>query len=173
MKIDWLIVDVDGVLTDGSIIYTSSGEEIKTFNAQDGLGLALARMAGIKLAVITGRTSPMVERRAQELKFTHICMGSLNKSDALAQLVQSENIDYQSIAYIGDDLNDLGVMLQVGLPMTPANGVAEVQAVAKYVATRNGGQGAVRECIEYILKQAGTWDALVDAYRRESYGKGQ
>lgn len=173
MNIRCLVLDVDGVLTDGSIIYTSAGEEIKEFHAQDGLGLALARLSGMKLAVITGRTSTMVERRTQELQFDFVRMGSLNKSESLRELTLELGLSYEEIAYMGDDLNDLGLMEQVGLRLTPKNGVNEVKEIAHYITEREGGRGAVREAIEFILKRQGKWEGLVDAYRKEAYHKGQ
>lgn len=173
MKVRCLVLDVDGVLTDGSIIYTSSGEEIKAFHAQDGLGLALARLSGIYLAVITGRTSPMVERRTKELKFDFLRMGSLNKSESLRELMKELQITAEEIAYMGDDLNDLGLMSQVGLKLAPANAVREVKDIADFITTREGGRGAVREAIEYILKEQGQWENMVERYRSEAYHKGQ
>lgn len=166
MSIRCLILDVDGTLTKGDIIYTSSGEELKVFNAQDGLGLALARKAGLILAVITGRTSPMVKRRMGELKFDYIAMGIHNKVEALQELMAKYQLQTEEIAYMGDDLNDLGIMKSVGLGIAPANGVELVKDTAHYVTTKCGGEGAVREALEYILGQDGRWDAAVEDYVR-------
>ena len=169
MAIRCLALDVDGVLTKGEIIYTSSGEEVKAFHAKDGLGLALAKRMGLQTAIITGRTSFMVERRAKELNISHIQMGSHNKSAALQELLHTLQLE----AYMGDDLNDLGIMSKVGLAMTPQDGVSEVQAVAHYICQAKGGEGAVREAVEYILKQEGLWEDAVRTYREESYQVGQ
>lgn len=173
MAIRCLILDVDGVLTKGEITYTSSGEEIKAFHAKDGLGLALAQRMGLQTAIITGRTSPIVERRSKELKISHIQMGSHNKSAGLQELLKTLELEAHEVAYMGDDLNDLGIMSKLGLAMTPQDGVPEVKQVAHYICQANGGQGAVREAVEYILKQAGLWEDAVRLYREESYQVGQ
>lgn len=172
-EIKCLVLDVDGVLTDGSIIYTSSGEEIKAFYAQDGLALALAKRCGMKLAIITGRTSPMVERRVKELKFDFLRMGSGNKSQALRELSEETGIPFEHMAYMGDDLNDLGPLSKVGLALAPANGVGEVKEVAHYVTKARGGSGAVREALEMILKAQGQWEQAVLSYKEEAYEIGQ
>ena len=173
MAIRCLALDVDGVLTKGEIIYTSSGEEVKAFHAKDGLGLALAKRMGLQTAIITGRTSFMVERRAKELNISHIQMGRHNKSAALQELLHTLQLEAHEVAYMGDDLNDLGIMSKVGLAMTPQDGVSEVQAVAHYICQAKGGEGAVREAVEYILKQEGLWEDAVRTYREESYQVGQ
>lgn len=166
MKVRCLILDVDGVMTEGGIIYTATGDEIKVFNAQDGLGLALARRGGLKLAVITGRYSKMVERRTEELKFDFVRM-------AIKELAEGLGISTAEMAYMGDDLNDLGALTTVGYPMAPANGVAEVKAIAKFTASKAGGHGAIREAIEHIFKESGRWDELVEDYKNEIYSQGQ
>ena len=173
MAIRCLALDVDGVLTKGEITYTSSGEEIKTFHAKDGLGLALAHKMGLYTALITGRTSPMVELRAKELHISHVQMGSHNKSVGLEELLKVLKLEAHEVAYIGDDLNDLGIMSKVGLAITPQDGVPEVKQIAHYICQANGGQGAVREAIEYILKQEGLWEEALRVYREESYQMGQ
>lgn len=173
MAIRCLALDVDGVLTKGEIVYTSSGEEIKAFHAKDGLGLALAHRMGLQTAIITGRTSPMVERRAKELKISHIQMGSHNKSAGLQELLHTLDLEAHEVAYMGDDLNDLGIMSKVGLAMTPQDGVPEIKKVAHYICQAKGGEGAVREAVEYILKREGLWEDAVRSYREESYQVGQ
>ena len=173
MAIRCLVLDVDGVLTKGEIVYTSSGEEIKAFHAKDGLGLALAHRMGLQTAIITGRTSPMVERRAKELRISHIQMGSHNKSAGLQDLLHTLDLEAHEIAYMGDDLNDLGIMSKVGLAMTPLDGAPEIKEVAHHICQAKGGEGAVREAVEYILKQEGLWEDAVRSYREESYKAGQ
>lgn len=173
MKVRCLILDVDGVMTEGGIIYTATGDEIKVFNAQDGLGLALARRGGLKLAVITGRYSKMVERRTEELKFDFVRMDCHNKTAAIKELAEGLGISTAEMAYMGDDLNDLGALTTVGYPMAPANGVAEVKAIAKFTASKAGGHGAIREAIEHIFKESGRWDELVEDYKNEIYSQGQ
>ena len=173
MNIQWIVLDVDGVLSDGSLVYTSTGEELKSFSVKDGLGLTAARKSGIKLAIITARVSPMVERRAKELHFDALLMGHANKTEALRALCAEYQIDLKTIAYMGDDLNDLGALQLVGLPMAPNNAVPEVKQLAKFISTVNGGQGAVREAVEYILKNQGLWETVVADYAREIHAHGQ
>ncbi len=173
MGIRCLVLDVDGVLTKGEITYTSSGEELKTFHAKDGMGLAIAHAMGLQTAIITGRTSPIVERRAKELKISHVQMGSHNKSVGLQVVLDTLQVEPQEVAYMGDDLNDLGVMSRVGLAMTPQDGVPEIKDIAHYICQANGGEGAVREAVEYILKREGLWEEAVRKYREESYQAGQ
>ena len=173
MGIRCLALDVDGVLTTGEIVYTSSGEEIKAFHAKDGLGLALAHRMGLQTAIITGRISPMVERRAKELRISHVQMGSHNKSAGLQELLHTLELEAHEVAYMGDDLNDLGIMSKVGLAMTPLDGAPEIKEVAHYICQAKGGEGAVREAVEYILKQEGLWEDVVRSYREESYQAGQ
>ena len=173
MGIRCLVLDVDGVLTKGEITYTSSGEELKTFHAKDGMGLAIAHAMGLQTAIITGRTSPIVERRAKELKISHVQMGSHNKSAGLQVVLDTLQVEPQEVAYMGDDLNDLGVMSRVGLTMTPQDGVPEIKDIAHYICQANGGEGAVREAVEYILKREGLWEEALRKYREESYQAGQ
>ena len=173
MGIRCLVLDVDGVLTKGEITYTSSGEELKTFHAKDGMGLAIAHAMGLQTAIITGRTSSIVERRAKELKISHVQMGSHNKSAGLQVVLDTLQVESQEVAYMGDDLNDLGVMSRVGLAMTPQDGVPEIKDIAHYICQANGGEGAVREAVEYILKREGLWEEAVRKYREESYQTGQ
>lgn len=173
MAIKCLVLDVDGVMTEGHIIYSSSGEEIKAFHAQDGLGLTLARRAGLKIAVITGRVSPMVAKRTEELKFDFVRMGSKNKSKDLNDLMEEFQLAPQEIAYMGDDLNDFGVFHKVGFPISPANGVPEIKAKAAFITQARGGHGAVREAIEKILKDQNQWAPLVESYKNELYEQGQ
>ena len=132
-----------------------------------------SRKLGIKLAIITARISPMVERRAKELHFDALLMGHANKTEALRTLCTEHQIDLKTIAYMGDDLNDLGALQIVGLPMAPNNAVPEVKQLAKFIATVNGGQGAVREAVEYILKNQGLWETVVADYAREAHAHGQ
>ena len=173
MKVRCLILDVDGVMTEGGIIYTATGDEIKVFNAQDGLGLALARRGGLKLAVITGRYSKMVERRTEELKFDFVRMACHNKTAAIKELAEGLGISTAEMAYMGDDLNDLGALSLVGLPMAPHNAVPEVKNLAQFVSEHDGGSGAVRDAVEYILKTQNIWDSIVKDYAVEAHNHGQ
>ena len=115
----------------------------------------------------------MVERRAKELHFDELLMGHANKTEALRALCKKHQTDLDSVAYMGDDLNDLGALQLVGLPMAPNNAVLEVKSIAKFISTVNGGHGAVREAVEYILKNQGLWDSVVADYAREAHAHGQ
>jgi 3-deoxy-D-manno-octulosonate 8-phosphate phosphatase (KDO 8-P phosphatase) len=159
-----LVLDVDGVLTDGGIHYTSSGEELKSFSILDGLGIKLLARAGIHSAIITGRRSQMVERRVAELGLTHCIQGREDKLQALQELLAAEGIALEEAAYIGDDLPDLPAILAVGLGMTVANASTEVAARARWQTRARGGEGAVREACEMLLRLRGQWDALLAPY---------
>ena len=154
-------MDVDGVLTDGKIIYSSSGEEIKEFNVQDGLGITLARMAGLKAGIITGRISPMVKKRATELKFDVISQGSFDKLPEYEKIKNDLKLKDEEIAYIGDDILDISILKRVGFAVTVANGRDEVKAICDYVTIALGGNGAVREVIDKILQRQNKMDKLL------------
>lgn len=163
-KIKLLVLDVDGVLTSGQIIFGHDGELMKKFHAQDGLGITLAHKAGLHIAIITGRESQMVKLRGAELNIKDVYQGSLNKTEALGELLANYDLTLDQVAYMGDDLNDLPVLIRVGLPCAPANAVPEVKQQAQLVTKQAGGNGAVREVIEYILKAQGKWDGIIKAY---------
>jgi len=163
-KIKLLALDVDGVLTSGQIIFGRDGELMKKFHAQDGLGIALAQKANLTIAIITGRESQMVTLRSEELSITDVYQGTLSKTQALAELMVKYDLTEEQIAYVGDDLNDLPVLIRVGLPCATANAVPEVKQHAQLVTKQVGGNGAVREVIEYILKAQGKWDSIVNVY---------
>jgi len=147
-----LATDVDGVLADGGIIYDGSGEELKRFNVKDGYICKYLRQAGIKLAVITGRSSKAVQRRAEELKFDYILQGVAAKLEALKEIAARENLAPSQIAYIGDDLNDLEAIRYAGLSATPADAFDYIANEVDYICTRKGGEGAFREFADLILK---------------------
>lgn len=153
-----LLMDCDGVLTEGFIHLLPDGTELKSFNSQDGHGLKLARRAGIRTGVITGRRSPALEQRARETGIEFLCQATSDKAQALTELLTAQGIS-QAVAFIGDDLPDVPVMQQVGLGIAVANAVPEVKQAAHYITTRTGGRGAVREAIELILKAQGKWNA--------------
>lgn len=165
-KVKLLIFDVDGVLTNGQIIFGRDGEAMKEFNAQDGLGISIARRAGLKTAIITGRESEMVRLRGAELQIADVYQGAVSKLEALAELAEKYRLDMSQICYVGDDLIDLPVLVKVGLACAVANAVDEVKACAHYTAGRSGGQGAVREIIELVLKAQDKWNEIIAAYTR-------
>ena len=163
-KIKLLVLDVDGVLTSGQIIFGRDGELMKKFHAQDGLGITLAHKVGLNIAIITGRESQMVELRCAELSIKDVYQGSMSKTEALAQLLAKYDLTVDQVAYVGDDLNDLPVLIRVGLPCATANAVPEVKQYAHLVTKQTGGNGAVREVIEYILKAQGKWESIINVY---------
>lgn len=170
-RIRLVVLDVDGVLTDGGV-YLGAGEaghfEFKRYDIQDGLGVYLLRLAGIEVAIVTGRVSESVRMRAVELRIQHVVQDpTVRKVAALRKLVEELDIVMTEVAFVGDDLPDLGVMRLVGLPVSVANAAAEVQEVARHQLERSGGRGAVREFAEALLKARGEWDELVERYVKE------
>lgn len=163
-QIRMVILDVDGVLTNGHIFFGNEGELMKQFHVQDGMGISLLRQAGIRVAVITGRTSDIVRLRCAELHIADVYQGSMSKKEALKDLLTRYQLSGDEVCYVGDDLIDIPVMRRVGLPCAVANAVAEVKEIASYVATKEGGQGAVREIAEMILKAQGQWQMLLAKY---------
>ncbi len=148
-----IVLDVDGCLTNGSIHYTVNGDEIKSFNVKDGLAIASWIRMGKKAAIITGRVSSIVTRRAKELNITHLYQNVKNKKEKLLEISKIENISLDEIAVIGDDLNDYGMLKEAGLSFTPSDGSNYIKNIVNVVLNKKGGEGAVREMIEYILKK--------------------
>lgn len=146
-----LVMDVDGVMTDGKVSYTSDGLEIKSFNIKDGVGIKRVQKAGLQVAIITGRISPMVTRRADELGINHVIQGREDKLVALEELVNSLRLDLSNVAYMGDDLPDLTAIAAAGLGACPADAVPEIKQVSDWIASIAGGEGCVRELCDYLL----------------------
>jgi 3-deoxy-D-manno-octulosonate 8-phosphate phosphatase (KDO 8-P phosphatase) len=157
-KIKLLVLDVDGVLTDGRLIYTDSGEQVKQFLSRDGLGLRLLMDNGIQVGIITGRTSGALIHRCRNLGITLVFDGISNKADTLAQMAQQTGIHPSAMAFMGDDLIDLQAMARAGVAIAVADAVDEVKTRADIVTVAAGGQGAVREICDAILKSAGLWE---------------
>jgi 3-deoxy-D-manno-octulosonate 8-phosphate phosphatase (KDO 8-P phosphatase) len=164
-KIKLLLLDVDGVLTDGRLYYGNSGEELKAFDIQDGLGIKLLQRGGIKVGIITGRTSSLLKRRAQELDIQPLIQGREDKLTALNELIEDMDITLEEIAFVGDDLPDLAVLRRVGLGITPANGNHILASQALWQTKKSGGNGAVREVAELILTVQGKMEALLATYQ--------
>jgi 3-deoxy-D-manno-octulosonate 8-phosphate phosphatase (KDO 8-P phosphatase) len=154
-KIKMLLLDVDGVMTDGGIYFTESGDEMKKFNIQDGYGIVKFRRSGREVGIITGRISKIVARRAAELGITEVHQNFENKLSAYETIKQKTGLADEAFAYIGDDEFDLPVLTRVGFSAAPADAVTSVAKKVDYVTKRNGGEGAVREVIELILQAAG------------------
>ncbi len=145
--------DVDGVLTDGSLTFDENGHEYKTFNAKDGQGIVNLHKAGIITAIITARNNGTVEHRAKNLNITELHQGSKNKIETLESIMKKYNINFEEIAYMGDDLPDICILEKVHLKGCPNDAVDEVKKVANFISSKNGGRGAVREFCDYILKK--------------------
>lgn len=163
-KIKLLVLDVDGVLTDGSINVSDAGEIFKSFNVKDGLGIKLLQKTGVEIAIITGRTSGIVEKRASELGIKHVFQGRIRKKEVFIELAENLGIGMDEVAYMGDDLPDLAVMRLVGLPTTPLDGMASLEPYVKWRASVPGGRGAVRELAELILSAKGQWNSIFEEY---------
>ena len=171
-RVRLVILDVDGVLTDGGIYLgaTESGErvELKRFEITDGLGIRLLRDAGIEVAIVTGRESGAVSLRAEELGITECHQdATAAKLPIVEALIERLGIDWDEVAFLADDLADLPVLRRVGLPAAVANAVPEIRALARWIGDRRGGEGAAREFAEALLRARGEWGALVEAYERE------
>lgn len=163
-KIKLVCMDVDGVLTDARIVISSDGTELKFFNVQDGHGIKLASRAGYTMAIITGRHSNIVNLRAAELGIDIVHQNAKNKLPVFEEILLSLNIQPEESLYMGDDLIDIPVMRQAGIAVAPANAVSEVKAIADHVTEKPGGQGAVREALEWLLKTAGHWEKVTARY---------
>jgi 3-deoxy-D-manno-octulosonate 8-phosphate phosphatase (KDO 8-P phosphatase) len=163
-RLELLVLDVDGVLTDGRIILTPSGEEIKAFHARDGAGMKYWRRAGGKLAILSGRASPVVRLRAEELGADAVRLDAKLKLPVYEELLAELGVGPDRTAVMGDDLTDLPLLRRSAFAVAPADAVEEVRAAADYVARAAGGQGCVREVIELILKRAGKWDQVLARY---------
>ena len=167
-RIRLVCFDVDGVLTDGGVVLGDSDGarvELKRYDIQDGLGIKMLQQAGLLTAIITGRESMSVALRAQELGVDELVQDNqARKEPALRLLLERRGIDWSEVAFVGDDLPDLGVMRLVGLPVCVANATAEVRRISSVALTRSGGAGAVREFCELLLRARGEWDTQVEAY---------
>jgi 3-deoxy-D-manno-octulosonate 8-phosphate phosphatase (KDO 8-P phosphatase) len=159
-----LLMDCDGVLTDGRLWLLENGEEQKSFNTHDGLGLHLLHQAGLKSGIISGRKSISVERRAQGLEIEFVRQGDPDKIEAFEEVLRLAKLNENEVAFIGDDLTDIPVMQRSGFAVAVSDAVEETRSVAHYVTRAEGGRGAVREVIELILKAQGRWNDLVDGY---------
>jgi len=162
-----LALDVDGVLSDGRLYFQADGIEIKAFHTQDGHGLKLLKRMGIHVALITGRDSPMVTRRAKALGIAHVYQGCEDKLSVLARLCQTLDIPLEQAAYCGDDLPDLAAIQRVGVGICVPNAPTYMQQHADWVTQRAGGHGAVREICDALLSAQGHWESIMQTYRHE------
>jgi len=163
-RIKLLLMDCDGVLTDGRVWLFENGEEQKGFHTRDGLGIDLFHRAGLRSGIISGRTSAAVQKRAAGLGMSFVIQGCEDKRKAFAETLEQAGVEKLEVSYIGDDLNDIPLILQSGLGVAVADAAPETRKHAHYVTTAAGGFGAVREVIELILKSQGRWDDLIANY---------
>jgi 3-deoxy-D-manno-octulosonate 8-phosphate phosphatase (KDO 8-P phosphatase) len=183
-RIKVLLFDVDGVLTNGDITIIpqpdGKGVEVKSFHAHDGLGVSLARLAGLKLGFVTKRMSQVVAMRAHDLRIEHVYQGQAHKMEAVEKILAAENCTLDEIAYVGDDIIDLPVMRKVGLAIATANAREQVKRAAHYITPLPGGSGAGRDAIDFLLNARGVLDDVIEQYldasnpeaRRNDIGQG-
>ncbi len=163
-EIKLLLLDVDGVLTDGSLIYSHEGKESKAFNTQDGFGLRMLQDAGVEVGFITARSSEALDRRSQDLKIAHLYQGAMNKLEAYKEIINKTGYKPFEIAYMGDDWLDMVLLKRVGLAVAPANAVQEVMEMVHYTTEQTGGHGAVRELCALILEAQGRLKEFLQLY---------
>lgn len=163
-RIKCFVLDVDGVLTDSKIYFTDDGQEMKAFNSKDGHGMKLIMRAGIQVAIITGRYSKALEHRVNDLNIEHVIQGSKDKKASLLELSQRLGIEPKEMAYMGDDVVDLPAMVMCGMSIAPSDAMEMVRKKADVVTNLPGGQGAVREAVEIILKRLGLLEMVMERY---------
>lgn len=163
-RIKLLLLDVDGVLTDGRLYFSNQGDEFKTFSTLDGHGIKMLQKSGVKVGIITGRTSNLVAKRANDLGISILIQGREDKWDALQEILSEHSVDLEEIAFMGDDWPDLSVMCRVGLALTPANGHHSVVERSHWQSQARGGEGAVREACDMLMKAQNTFDAILKPY---------
>ena len=168
-KIRLLLLDVDGVMTDGRIIYDDHGNELKAFDVKDGHGLKLLQRSGIRVGIITGRQSPVVDRRALELGIDLVYQGAKDKLVPFREVLHKTGLSAEQIAYVGDDLPDLPVLRRVGFAATVADAVDEIKPHVHYVTAHPGGRGAVREICDLLLRSTGRWENVTARYLADSH----
>lgn len=164
MSIELIVLDVDGTMTDSRITYSENGDEIKSFNVKDGLAIASWRKLGKQVAIITGRTSKIVARRAQELHIEYFYQGIHNKKEVLESLLVKLDLTMDNVAAIGDDLNDLSMLKAVNMSFVPRDSSTYVDKMATVILTKKGGDGAVREMIEYLIKKQGLEEKYLELW---------
>ena len=169
-ELDWLLLDVDGVLTDGLIHVSAEGEAFKSFHVRDGLAIKLAQAAGIRVGIVSARRSEIVERRAAELGIEEIVQGREDKGAAFRELVERRGLEVTAVGYLGDDLHDLPILDAVGLSAAPADAAPQVRAGVDYVTEARGGRGAVRELVEHLLAARDAWGAVLRILAGETAG---
>ncbi len=165
MSIELIVLDVDGTMTDSRITYSENGDEIKAFNVKDGLAIVSWMKLGKKVAIITGRSSKIVERRARELHIEYYYQGCNDKLTRLQTLIEKLDISMENVAVIGDDLNDYRMLEAAQVSFVPRDASEYVDRIASVILTQNGGDGAVREMIEYLIRKEGLEEKFLDLWR--------
>ena len=163
-KIKLLILDIDGVMTDGRIIYSIYGDELKFFDVQDGFGITLLNKVGIRSAIITAKKSRIVKTRARDMKIAYVYQGYMDKARAFDKILRKSRLKAEDICFIGDDLIDVPVIKRAGFAVAVSNAMEEVKHNAHYVTSKTGGRGAVREICDLILRSQGKWDLATSKY---------
>ena len=164
MSIELIVLDVDGTMTDSRITYSENGDEIKSFNVKDGLAIASWRKLGRQVAIITGRSSNIVARRAKELRIEHFYQGIENKKEVLEALLEKLDLTMENVAAIGDDLNDLQMLRSAKISFVPRDASVYVDKIATVILSKKGGNGAVREMIEYLIKKEGLEEKYLELW---------
>ena len=162
-----LVLDVDGTLTDGKLYMDDKDNALKAFNVRDGFAIVNWLKLGGEVAILTGKSSNIVERRAKELGIKYVVQGSKNKTQDLKKILERLNLSFENVAYMGDDLNDIGLMKKIALPACPHDAVLEILEICKFISNKNGGEGAVRDLLEHIMKANGMWKKVLDRYLTE------
>ena len=163
-NIKLVILDVDGVLTDGRIVYDDAGRELKFFDVTDGFGVTLLHRAGFKLALLSAKASPMLKRRAKDMHIDKVYLDAINKLEIFPKILKDFKVKPQEICFIGDDLIDLPIIKRVGFGVAVKDACAEVKNRARYITKKQGGRGAVREVAEILLKGSGKWTLVTQKY---------
>jgi len=163
-RVEMIISDVDGVLTDGRIIWDSGGSEIKFFHVQDGVATSIARYAGLKIALISARNSPVTSTRAEELGIEELYQVKEDKLEAFQSILRKYGLGEKQVAYIGDDLHDIALLKRAGLAVSVPEAVPEVRRFAHYITGRSAGMGAFREVVELVLRARGLWGKVLEKF---------
>ena len=171
-KINWnaiklIMFDCDGVLTDGKIIYTNDSVEIKNFSARDGMGFTILHKAGLPSAVVTARNSQALSQRCKELKINHLCQGIQIKLKESEKLLKQLKLKWNNVVYMGDDWNDIPVMKKAAFSVCPNDAAEEIKTMADMVTVKKAGEGAARECIDFVLCQKGIFEQTIQAYLKD------
>jgi 3-deoxy-D-manno-octulosonate 8-phosphate phosphatase (KDO 8-P phosphatase) len=169
-KITHLILDVDGVLTDGRIIFDDEGRELKFYDVKDGHGIKLLMRAGIEVILLTGRSSNVVDRRAKDLQITDVYKGAKNKIDVYESILAAKGLRDEQVACMGDDIVDIKILRRSGFAVAPSDASEHVKNIVDFVTVKCAGRGAVRELCELILQAQGTWDEVVERYSMDAHG---